>query len=484
MSQVPEHSREDTFFDIIREKLCVGATKEYDVVTQYLKLTMSHGTTNTGIDNQKLYDTYNMPLGTLQTEKLGGHPAFHGLIQAQSPEAVALMSQINDRLTPLTHRMSDIHRNLGSRAREFYGQVNSAENQHDEERVKEDLLKMYQFFGPHVLEAIHAYEEGARETRNALETSEEDLKKWLGIFKDSKGFKKLETREKFYVRSYVERKDKEALQEQRAAEAQRRAIVAAEAEQRRLAAVQKKEEKEARKKERDDALATTQVKHAATPIPLEAATNDFSAMLFSGPDTNTSASASGIIAENLKASPLPTISAPTRQPDVSPTITENCVALATPSPTFSVPTGQPEATLSGFVVPKTKVKTRGSVVGETTEKEEAATSTQSDEKESVILPDYFHDVIFQSLIKNLLSERNERKLKSEFARLKKDYDIISENQERKNKGYFMVVSPITQKRTVKTYHTLHDPENPFASLFMAMRDVLNGSQLSIILSGS
>jgi hypothetical protein len=71
---------------------------------------------------------------------------------------------------------------------------------------------------------------------------------------------------------------------------------------------------------------------------------------------------------------------------------------------------------------------------------------------------------------------------SALKRLKKEYGIISGNEEKRNKGYFMVVSPITQKRALKTYHNLHDPENPFASLFMAVRDVLNESGLSIALS--
>ena len=229
--KIPEHSREDTFFEIIREKLCAGATKEYDVVTQYVKLTLtSHGTTNIGIDNQKLFDTYNIPLGTLQKEKMDRHPAFHGAVQAQSAEALALMCKINDELSPLVYRASSISRNLGDVIRNAVTlQISNARNQNDEEIVKEDILKFYYYFGPHILRTIDDYETCSNEFKAIIQTIEMNLKKWLDKFNRSKEFKRLEAKDREYVRGYIKQKEAKELQEQRAAEAQRRAIVAAEA---------------------------------------------------------------------------------------------------------------------------------------------------------------------------------------------------------------------------------------------------------------
>jgi len=88
------------------------------------------------------------------------------------------------------------------------------------------------------------------------------------------------------------------------------------------------------------------------------------------------------------------------------------------------------------------------------------------------LPAQFDSPEFKGLIEELVNERDQRQLLRSFKQLFTDYDVFSENYEKNNKGYFAVRSPITGKIHVRTYHHLHDQENPYASIFIALKDVL------------
>ena len=59
--------------------------------------------------------------------------------------------------------------------------------------------------------------------------------------------------------------------------------------------------------------------------------------------------------------------------------------------------------------------------------------------------------------------------RQKYSRTKSVYngELLFDN----NKGYFSVRSPITNKLHVRTYHHLH-ADNHYASIFMAVRDVL------------
>lgn len=441
---VPEHSREDTFYEIIREKLCADASKEYDIVTHYLKLTATAFGIKKQIDDKKLKDAYIGHQIALKEKILNGHPVFYTCVQNRSSEALLLFNQIQERMSQFPNRITGIIGNLSQRIREYQDDA--------------DMPRFYNIFGPYILEAVHDYEACDRDFRNALQTIEADLKKWLDKFKDSPAFRRLESNEKSYIREYIEFKNKEVLDNQRIADEEKRAIEAAAKEEKRLVAARKQREKDARRKEKKKALKAEEdasSSHVAGVNALAEETDILNAMSLGDPDTKISADSSAKVA--MQGETTASVARATAGSVMAPTFQAKWEILPDPG------------------APKEKVKTRGHT---TEEKEETIMFAKAEAKTDLIRPEYFSDTAFQTLIENLLNERNERKLKSDFSCLKKEYDIPSENQERKNKGYFMVVSPITQKRTVKTYHNLHDPENPFASVFMAVRDVLTNSQLT------
>lgn len=127
-------------------------------------------------------------------------------------------------------------------------------------------------------------------------------------------------------------------------------------------------------------------------------------------------------------------------------------------------------------VPKVKIKTRP-VVDQMNPPVAAAEEPQ---KESLpALPAQFRTEEFESFVDELLSETNDRKLIKLFKKLQTYYGLESETDESKNKGYFAIKCPITNEVRVRTYHHLHDAENRFASIFMAMRDVLKDVGLSL-----
>ena len=92
------------------------------------------------------------------------------------------------------------------------------------------------------------------------------------------------------------------------------------------------------------------------------------------------------------------------------------------------------------------------------------------------LPDQFKTPGFNSFVKSLLAEKNDKNLIKLFKKLNTVYGIFSETNEKNNKGYFSVRSPITNELYVRTYHHLHVAQ-PYASIFMAVWDVLIDAHL-------
>ncbi len=131
---------------------------------------------------------------------------------------------------------------------------------------------------------------------------------------------------------------------------------------------------------------------------------------------------------------------------------------------------------SSTMVPKFKIKKRPAV----DPMNPPVAAAEEPQKESLpALPEQFRTEEFESFVDGLLSEANDRKLIKLFKKLQTHYGLESETDESKNKGYFAIKCPITNEVRVRTYHHLHDAENRFASIFMAMRDVLKDVGLSL-----
>lgn len=120
--------------------------------------------------------------------------------------------------------------------------------------------------------------------------------------------------------------------------------------------------------------------------------------------------------------------------------------------------------------PKVKVKTRPQVTN-------GPIITISEAIQEPTLPDHLTTPEFKFLIEDIRNEKNEAKLKKLFSELN-SFGVFAENVEKNNKGYFCVKSPITGTLHVRTYHHLHNTENHYASLFMAVREVLVAADLT------
>lgn len=120
----------------------------------------------------------------------------------------------------------------------------------------------------------------------------------------------------------------------------------------------------------------------------------------------------------------------------------------------------------GIVQPKIKIKTRSPSIMTMEARVEAK------EKEAALtLPEQLKTEEFNSFIESLVTETKPNKLKNLFKTLN-DFGVFAENNEKNNKGYFCIKSPITHQLHVRTYHHLHQTENHYASIFMAVRQVL------------
>ncbi|MBA2368492.1 MAG: hypothetical protein H0V82_05650 [Candidatus Protochlamydia sp.] len=407
---IPKHANEDDFYDIICLKLCDKATKEYDVLNKYLKFEKVDKGHKMQIDNRKLRDEYISKHTEIKKEFNKSCPIFW-------------LGSINDNMNKTSEKqINNIIESLSQCGDKVIEITDKLAKQIEIHEVKTDdlgdyIISVYHEFGSLILDTIKGYES----VEKKIKSIEKETIKWLENFKEKNNlFRKLSLEEKALIRDYLQvQKEKE-----RCIELEKREIV-----KRASAAIQalNKSKNEQKKLMKASSLLLNN-QNAAFQQPIR---------------TKTIESKSEAISE-------PIFSLPIEKP-----IEKNISQL----PSFEHADGN-------MNLPKTKFKTRPLQAPRIEDKIEVK------EKEAVLtLPEHLKNEEFNFFIESLMAETKPNKLKNSFKKLN-DFGIFAENNEKNNKGYFCVKSPITNQVHVCTYHHLHNSENYYASIFMAVRQVL------------
>jgi hypothetical protein len=415
--QIPEHSIEDNFFEMICLKLCGTATKEYDILNEYLKLSLTGHGTKTQIDNQKLLDHYKLIHVKLIENFKTGCPFFWlGEIDNIDIKKIFAkrLEEVNFNISKFAKEVLEITSELDEKIYLFEEDVSNELNRN---------VKIYNHFGELVLNAIKKYELVSKKIKEI----ENNTVKWLSELKEKQLFRKLSNDQKTIIRRYLE--DKKKMENEIALE-------------------------EIKKARKADSLINEQNR-----LKKEQNRVNFSVQRENPPQIEREKKNN----QNLKKNPISIITSPSISLDIKP----QEVLAETPSTQPVVIHEEPRE--EPIVQPKVKIKRRPNL--------EPAPIENTSLQETLLkaapttLPDSFNKPELISLIDELKNETKQNKLKKLFNELN-DFGVFAENIEKNNKGYFCVKSPTTGIIHVRTYHHLHNTENHYASLFMAVRQVL------------
>ena len=440
--EIPEHSLEDTFYEMIHSKMCESASKDYDILNEYILISRTEGRMEKKIDDKKLYDFYvDLHKGMITTFQKtsptfwGSSVVTHNVKINQEIKNLfeAEVAAIRGQLQKFPDEIIKISNGLAGHLKSYNEQVNFNPNDND-------FVLMYQIVGPWILEAVQSYENVTKDIKKI----ERDSIQWLKKFKENKEtnpfFRKFPAGRKKIINEYLESQDK--LEKSRIALEKKQAAAQKAAAQKEVKKVEKKIFPPAQKK--------TQNKKRET---LNLLPEETSSSLIT-PDESISSEEKPAQEEN-SSKIIPTEPAQ----DVS------TVPFSGARVTEWLEEKKEETTFPPKV--KVKVKTRPAhpVVPLVEEKNE--------EPETPELPLPYQTEEFTSFIHSLVKATKEKDLKKLFQELNA-HGIFAENSEKNNKGYFTVRSPLTGEIHVSTYHHLHE-ENPYASIFMAARHVLQSA---------
>lgn len=441
--KIPEHSLEDTFYEMIMSKMCTTATKEYDVVTTYLKLSKTPLGIKRQIDNKRLYDGYQAKhreaMLIFNNRELAHPVTWLGNLEDREIKESAT-TQFNKVSSALQKCVEDIVKIRDTLSRELNG------HSYDPATPEDDILYIYNYFGPHVLQAIGGFEE----TTRAINALKEDSDRWLRGIKDKKKlYQRIPKEQQGAITGYFSYWEEKARAEERAVAQKKAAERLAQEEAKRA----EKREKERLRKERK-ALRDAEDEAKRARDSQLAAINAGDADELGTPNLPPVLNTAKMAAV---AAPLAIMPSQEDLPAV-PKVEED------PSTVASV---HKEAT-----APRIKYKTRKADPSLLLPAPEEAKEHQL----TPTLPAEFTTAEFTSFVEDLLNENNERKLISRFKELKTIFGLDVDTSEKKNKGYFSIISPIDQMVKIATYHHCHT-ENPFGSIFMAVKDVLIAARI-------
>ena len=419
---IPEHSLEDNFYNMICGKMCGDATKEYDIVNEYLNVSFTRLGAKKTIDDKILLQTYRdehnsliqsfnkqqNPILWLASVKTGNNKTDESLHKPVNAQLVLIRKGMEEcsKQTLATCEL------LSNRLCQF-----NSENELDKGN---DIISVYNICGPWLLEAIHSYE---AVTLRIKEIEQESIA-FLKNYKTHKLFRKFPADVKTQTNNYLQDQEAKRKEEHQRQMAEKRAI--------------EQEQERAKKKRQEAKIAKQQLKQEAKKKERIAAQKEAQLAGFLQVDSSPQ--------ETLVVD-LPKVDSP----------------LA--SPRF-----RKQTSLEQLVIPKVKVKTRPD---RSPESDEGISPKKKDAEHDTLtfmLPEHCSILKFNSLIEEMLGETKDGKLKKLFSQLNA-YGINCETGEQNNKGYFAIRSPITGRMHVTTYHHLH-VAHPYASIFMALRDVL------------
>lgn len=427
--QIPEHSLEDTFYEMISSKLCSKDTKNFDILNEYLIFSVNPDGIRKQIDNKKLLDHYNSIHAELIKNFNKSHPIFWlGSVHADIKKLVEVqLKSIEDCLSQCGIKTVEATRIFSSKM-DSYKETSSNHAQ--------NIISFYTEFGPLILDTISQYEA----VSTTIKEIERNSTEWLKNFKEkNKLFRKLSMKQREAVNDYLE--TQKAIEIKKRKEAN--------------LALQAKTEKKSR----------TRINTNKPKVEnIELHPKDLISEKEDSREEKESIS--------LSADPKMEKAEDKAEDDGSNTIEPPITVTKEPA---VLSQNILHALLEPVTQPKVKVKTRPnpSVLVNSSIDVEAT----KEEALPLDLPEKLRTEEFKSFIKDLLAEKNKKKLMTLFKELNTVYEIPSESGEKDNKGYFAIRSPITNKIHVQTYHHLHVVENHYASIFMALKNVLRNANI-------
>jgi len=431
---IPEHSLEDSFYEMISLKMCKAATKENDVLNEYIVASFTEAGVRKQIDNKRLLAFYQKQHEALIKEFNINNPIFWlGSVEIQNKKQKEKIEKIVEvQLNLISKQLAECGQETLKITNSLAERLSSYNSTYLLDKDS-DVVQLYHICGPWVLEAIQSYEA----VTEKIEKIEKDSVQWLKKFKVTEK-SALPMKARTAIDGYLTLQEKK--EKDRIALERKKAQEDAERIKREKAAARQARQQQAAKEERQKIDIAAQGE-SVSKIREEKKEK------YKAPK----------IEQEATAKILPDIGASSSF-GVEQPAAENRQAIISSSEADS----QPQK-------PKVKVKTRPEnpvppIAREKLEKEEIKSQEFS-------LPEKYKTEEFTSFVESLWVEKNDRKLKQAFKELSSSYGIFVENPEKNNKGYFAVQSPLTGKIHVASYHHLH-ANNPYASIFMALRDVL------------
>ncbi len=433
--QIPEHSNEKHFYEMIYLKMCETATKEYDILNEYLNICPTPEGARIKIDNRKLLDQY-LALHNKKTKEFNLSCPIFWMAAIDNPKVKELFYF---KLETIKASIKTCYIEVVKIANELSEKINTYKG--NSSTFCDHVVNIYNDLGPEILNAIGRYE---KLTQKIVGIEREAIE-YLKIFKEkNKLFRTLTIDQKELIRKYLQGQN-ELVELERKEKA--KAVVMLHAQDKKI-----KEQKNQSNYSAEKVISTPSQQSIKSTVATEKSNLQSAKMSFANiEDVETKA----ISVCNEKES---------TQLDSGIISEKNIFCEAKSISILSEQT--PEQSFENSK--KIKVKTRPNNPAN------ILTTPQIEIIDSDLectLPVHMKTEEFLSLIENLLAETKPNALKKLFKELSK-YDIFAENDEKNNKGYFCIKSPITNILHVRTYHHLHVKDNHFASMFLALRQVL------------
>lgn len=422
-----QHTLEDDFYDMIIAKMCATATKDYAAVLDKYLVVSETGIT---VNNDQLMSDYFPKYKKCWDTFVKSSPIL--LLDTNSQNNVSpLIKQIfKDKAAAINTDLEDVKR----RFLKIGDEHQTAIERRPDFGSPLQGHAIYNYYGPVFLNTVQTF----RDILATIKKIEEESITWLTNFKEDnktkKLFRQLPAENKKQINDYLQQKDTEL-----------RAGQEAKQDAAPLKTPKKKKQPNKKKEPLLEVKALEKQNSALTvDAPLPATLEEIASPLLEK-------TASVVVAQTQPSLPEPPV-----HPNVEAQLPIS-VALKESASPLPEPAVQPK---------KVKVKTRP------VPQEDLAAGTEEKEAAAEILQEPFRTPEFEELIEDLWTEKNLKKLVSLFNQLAIKHAIVSETYETNNKGYFVIRHPSTNQAHVRTYHHLHDSENHYASIFIALRDVL------------
>lgn len=470
--------KEDHFYGLISSKLCGNATKEYHFLNNFLTFHETSFGLKLIIDNKRIFDEQ---ISITQ----------EAISQFNQSCPIFWLGSVDKKLEkicePTLAGIKLLFNNIGVNLLEIHHLLNDQINSFEFKSTSHSIISLYNMFGPLFLNTIKRYEDHSKKILDV----EKETVTWLETFKEKNHlFRKLSVGHRNILRNYLQ--TQKNIEEAKKIELEKK-------EKSSLTPLTIRDPNKLLKQSLKPAHTATQAKKITTGLQSinldltgEKAENSSSA---TQPELCENKTEYGCKVETamplmqLRTDEMTSAQPVLNQPGIQSALNDfsnniqphTLVSSASASDKSSLQDNTKDKSELESIergLPPEKIRKPMQTAAKKVKTRPQPLTTQTSHKietkvknETLSLPEHLRTEDFNMLVKTLLAETKAKKLKRLFSELN-EYGIFSENNEKNNKGYFCIRSPVTNIIHVRTYHHLHVIENQYASIFMAMRDVL------------